>query len=120
MLTLLIRLRSARSARSGGPELGPPFDQILDPLLFYMCDMSQVSHKKGRKGGRRLFCQVFRNLYFYHSIMSLTNLFVATTFKIAHSDLLNLNTECLSAIWKMSQLRYHTVQCSKITTVCQY
>ena len=56
--------------------------------------------------------------------MFLANSFVATTgtntrnatFKIVHSDLLH---RIFISNMEMSQLRYHTVQCLKITTVCQ-
>ena len=59
------------------------------------------------------------------NIVSVTNSFAATastktrnaTFKTVHSDLLH---KMFISNMKMSQLRYHTVQCSKITTVYQY
>ena len=62
-------------------------------------------------------------------IMSLTNSFKATagtntrnaTFKIVHSDLLNITSSVHQQYNNVnnldSHIKYHTVQCSKITTV---
>ena len=46
MLTSLARLRSAMSARLGGPELGPPLDQILDPLLRLQLNYYVFHHRR--------------------------------------------------------------------------
>ena len=66
-----------------------------------------------------------------YTIVSLTNSFVATastntrnaTFKIVHSDLLNITSNVHQQYDNDNNLDndmgYHTVQCSKITTVYQ-
>ena len=36
-------LHSATSARSGGPELGPTLDQILDPLLYHAVILMRIN-----------------------------------------------------------------------------